>query len=87
MRGQVLEISADDPDAAMRVLVDEQSRGAIAFDEVALYGAQIHIVVSNAEEYRPRILSVLSRQGVSVHDIAWIAPTLEDVFISAVKPQ
>jgi len=92
MYGQVLEINTDDPDQAMRVLLSAQKRGripgdpgGIPLDEVALYGAQIHAVVPDAEAYKPLILSVLAEAGVVTHTIVWIAPTLEDVFISAVK--
>jgi len=92
MYGQVLEINIDDPDQAMRVLLDAQERGkipgdpgGIPLDEVALYGAQIHAVVPDAEAYKPEIASLLAEAGVVTHAIVWIAPTLEDVFISAVK--
>ncbi len=102
MHGQVLEINTDDPDRAMRVLLQSRvharalmrdigpglgnSQG-IPFDEVALYGAQIHAVVPEAETYKPVILSLLADAGIVTHSIEWIAPTLEDVFISAVKPR
>jgi len=85
MYGQVLEINTDDPDQAMRVLLGAQRRGELPLDEVALYGAQIHAVVPDAEAYKPAILSLLAEAGVVTHAIAWIAPTLEDVFISAVR--
>ncbi|MBV9600131.1 MAG: ABC transporter ATP-binding protein [Chloroflexi bacterium] len=53
MRGQVLEISAADPDSALRALRRAQASGAIPLDEVALYGAEVHAVVPNAERYAP----------------------------------
>lgn len=49
MRGQVLEINTLDPDRAVRVLRAAQSSGSLDCDEVALYGAQIHVVVPDAE--------------------------------------
>lgn len=85
MRGQVLEINTDDPDLAMRVLLSAQAVDDIPFDEVALYGAQIHAVVPDAEAYEPVISERLVSEGVQIQSMAWIAPTLEDVFISAVK--
>jgi ABC-2 type transport system ATP-binding protein len=91
MRGQVLEISSSDPDRAMRVLLAEQAEGRLAFDEVALYGAQIHAVVADAvlgidpNEVADRVARLLSGAGLEVHGVVWIAPTLEDVFISVVK--
>src|SRR5258708_18616459 len=83
MRGDVLEISVSNPDIAMRLLKAAQQSGQIPLDEVALYGAQIHAVVPSAEEGKAVIRALLEADGVPVHSIDWIAPTLEDVFISS----
>lgn len=85
MRGQVLEISASDPEKAMRVLKITQQKNRIPLDEVSLYGAQIHAVVMDAQEYKKIIQQLLMEEDVRVNSIEWIAPTLEDVFISSVK--
>jgi len=87
MRGQVLEISTPVPNQVMRVLKAAQAAGLLPLEEVALYGAQVHAVVPVAEEFRGPVAAYLAQQGVEVHDIEWIAPTLEDVFISAVRPR
>lgn len=84
MRGDVLEINASNPDLVMRVLKAAQQNGSISIDEVALYGAQIHAVVPDAETYKPVIRDLLSAENIQVNAIEWIAPTLEDVFISSV---
>jgi ABC-2 type transport system ATP-binding protein len=84
MRGQVLEISTSSPDAAMRLLKAAQQSGQVPLDEVALYGAQIHAVVPDARQYQPILQELLSAENVEVTSIEWIAPTLEDVFISSV---
>ena len=86
MRGQVLEIDCADSEAAMRVLQAAKASGQFPFDEVALYGAQIHAVVPDAEAFRQPIEALLTSEGIQVNTIEWIAPTLEDVFISVVKP-
>lgn len=86
MRGQVLEISTPAPDRAMRVLKEAQEEQRLPLDEVALYGAQIHAVVPDAERFKAPIMELLEREEIPVSGVAWIAPTLEDVFISAVKP-
>ena len=89
MRGRVLEIDTDDADGAMRILTAAQDTGQLPLEEVALYGAQIHVVVPEAPgtagTSEAEVAAVLSEGGVTVNGIAWIAPTLEDVFISAVK--
>jgi ABC-2 type transport system ATP-binding protein len=87
MRGQVLEISSPAPEQVMRVLQGARSAGTLPLDEVALYGAQVHAVVPSAEEYREPLRALLEKAGIVVGGIAWIAPTLEDVFISAVRPR
>ncbi len=84
MRGQVLEIRTPHPEKAMRILKAAQESRRIPIDEVALYGAQIHAVVPNANEYRGVIRGLLEAEQVQVTAIEWIAPTLEDVFISSV---
>ena len=85
MRGDVLEIGVSSPDVAMRALKVAQQSGSLPLDEVALYGAQIHAVVPSAEQYKEAIRALLVTEGVEVRSIEWIAPTLEDVFISSVK--
>jgi ABC-2 type transport system ATP-binding protein len=85
MHGQVLEIHTPAPDLALQVLKAAQERQTIPFDEVALYGAQIHAVVPSAENYQEATRQLLADANIPVTAIEWIAPTLEDVFISSVK--
>jgi ABC-2 type transport system ATP-binding protein len=84
MRGQVLEIRTPHPELAMRVLKAAQQNRHIALDEIALYGAQIHAVVPDAQEYKKILTNLLEAGNIQVNAIEWIAPTLEDVFISSV---
>jgi ABC-2 type transport system ATP-binding protein len=84
MRGQVLEINAPNPALVMRTLKAAQQSQKIPLDEVALYGAQIHAVVPDAETYKGILRDLLNAEGIEVTTIEWIAPTLEDVFISSV---
>jgi ABC-2 type transport system ATP-binding protein len=84
MRGQVLEIRTSNPDRAMRALKTAQQTGQIHLDEVALYGAQIHAVVSNGQNYQADLKTLLTAQNINVLAIEKITPTLEDVFISSV---
>jgi ABC-2 type transport system ATP-binding protein len=85
MRGEVLEINTETPDRAVRALKAAQDAGDLPLDEVALYGAQIHAVVPNAEQYKAAIRETLTQADITVRAIEWIAPTLEDVFIAAVR--
>lgn len=87
MTGQVLEITTPSPDRAMRVLKEGQAQGRLTSDEIALYGAQIHVVVPDAEASKQPVRQMLSEAGITVTSVEWIAPTLEDVFISAVRSE
>ena len=84
MRGQVLEIRVDAPDRAMRVLKAAQLEGKIPLDEVALYGAQIHAVLPGAEDFQLQVRALLEAEHIRVAAVEKIAPSLEDVFISAI---
>jgi ABC-2 type transport system ATP-binding protein len=84
MRGDVLEIHAPNPEGVLRVLKAAQAAGALPLDEVAMYGAQVHAVVPSAAAYRETVQAMLEGQGLAVDGIEWIAPSLEDVFISSV---
>jgi ABC-2 type transport system ATP-binding protein len=85
MRGQVLEMACSNAEGAVRVLRSARAQGRVTFDEVALYGAQVHVVVADAERARPVIAALLEEAGIKVQHIDWIAPSLEDVFISSVR--
>ncbi|HEC36091.1 MAG TPA: ABC transporter ATP-binding protein [Anaerolineae bacterium] len=80
MEGQVLEIDCTRPDIAIGVL--QESR---LFDEVALYGALIHVVADGVAEHKPLITQALAEAGVRVRTMDIIVPSLEDVFISNVR--
>jgi ABC-2 type transport system ATP-binding protein len=80
MRGQVLEIDCSEPAVAIPAL-----RGMGAFEEVALYGAQIHAVAPDVEALQLEIERVLDEAGVSIGTMDVIVPSLEDVFISSVR--
>jgi ABC-2 type transport system ATP-binding protein len=80
MQGQVLEIDCAQPDVAISLLRDMS-----LFEEVALYGALIHVVAEGVTEHKPRIAQALAEAGVQVRSIDVIAPSLEDVFISNVR--
>ncbi len=82
MVGQVLEITSDQPDLAIPVL-----RRLGTFEEVALYGALIHVVTQEPEAHRPLIEQALHDAGVRVTAVDHIAPSLEDVFIASAHRQ
>ena len=80
MHGQVLEIDCDQPEAAILAL-----RRLGLFDEVALYGALIHVIAENGASHKPTIIKTLGDEGIRVESVDLIAPSLEDVFVSSLK--
>ncbi len=80
MRGQVLEVTCDNARAAMPIL-----REMAAFDEVALYGSRVHLVAPDAADEIPAVRHRLEAEGLAVHAVDEVLPSLEDVFISQVR--
>jgi len=80
MSGKVLEIDCAAPEAAMSVLM-----GTGLFEDVSLYGALIHLVTEDVQTHRPQVEQALQAEGVQVHSIDVIVPSLEDVFIASVR--
>jgi ABC-2 type transport system ATP-binding protein len=82
MKGEVLEIDCSEPDVALGSL-----REASVFDEVALYGALIHVVGEDLQSHKPLIERLLHERDVEIRSMDIIAPSLEDVFISSIKEE
>ncbi len=82
MRGQLLELSCSAPDVALGIL-----RDAAVFNELSLYGAQIHLVAEEIDRHRPLIQRLLQGAGIDLYSLENIPPTLEDVFIASARNQ
>ena len=85
MRGQVLEIAPSDAVGAVKVLRAAQASGALPTEEVELYGSLVHAVAPDMKKHQVAIEKVLEEAGISVGQMSIIEPSLEDVFISAMK--
>jgi ABC-2 type transport system ATP-binding protein len=85
MTGQVLELSPDDPTAAMAVLSEARRDGRLPVDEVALYGAQLHIIAPQVMDHSRAIRDILAGQAIEPGEMEVIMPSLEDVFISSTR--
>jgi ABC-2 type transport system ATP-binding protein len=80
MHGDVIEIDCDDSGQAVPLL-----RELNVFEEVALYGALIHVVTNDTPGHIPLIEKTLTEHGLNVTSVERIAPSLEDVFISSAR--
>jgi ABC-2 type transport system ATP-binding protein len=85
MRGDVLELEPSDALQAVKVLRSLQANQNLPFEEVELYGALVHIVAPNIQQYEYIIERELHNAGIRVGHISIIEPSLEDVFISAME--
>jgi ABC-2 type transport system ATP-binding protein len=84
MQGRVIELTPDDPPEAMRLLKEARASGQLTADDVALYGAQIHVVAQDAAQTQRQIADVLAG-SVKFDPPGVIPPSLEDVFLSAIR--
>jgi len=85
MHGQVMEINCQRPDLAIGILRELADRVPIPFDEIALYGAAVHVVAEHVAQYREVIAEALRDGGAGPDTLDVIPPSLEDVFISSVR--
>ncbi len=85
MSGQVLEIAPSDAVKAVQVLHAAQASGLIPIQEVELYGSLVHIVAPDIKKHQRAIQRELRRAGIRSAQADIIEPSLEDVFISAMK--
>ena len=85
MRGQVLEIAPSDAVAAVKALRAAQETGALPIEEVELYGSLVHVVAPDMKTHQNAVEKLLKDAGIGAGQMAIIEPSLEDVFISAMK--
>ena len=80
MHGDVIEVNCDRPQQAILRLKELN-----AFEEVALYGALIHVVTRNTAEAKQLSTETLAQHDIAVTSIECIAPSLEDAFIASTR--
>lgn len=85
MRGQVLEIVSSDSVRTVKVLRAAQEAGTLPIEEVELYGSLVHVVAPDMKQLRISIENELDKAGIHIEQMSIIEPSLEDVFISAMK--
>ena len=85
MRGQVLEIAPSNAVGSVKALRSVQESGALPIEEVELYGSLVHVVAPDMNQHQGSIEEILKEAGIGVEHMSIIEPSLEDVFISAMK--
>ncbi len=85
MHGEVMEITCRRPDLAIGILRELSAQQDVPFEEIALYGAAVHVVAERIARYREQMTRALQEGGAGPETLDIIAPSLEDVFISSVR--
>ena len=85
MRGDVLELEPSDAPRAVSILRAAQADGNLPTEDVELYGALVHVVAPDMKKREAEIKHQLQEAGIDPGPSSIIEPSLEDVFISAMK--
>ena len=67
MLGQVLEIEPSDTVKSVRILLAAKQAGEIALEEVAMYGALVHVVGKNMPEIEDQIFDLLHKADIEIN--------------------
>jgi ABC-2 type transport system ATP-binding protein len=80
LREPILEFHTDDPPRAVEAL-----QGQPGVLEVSMFGRAVHVLAQNEAEALHALPEILTRRGRTCHDLARIAPSLEDVFVALIR--
>ncbi|RIK24938.1 MAG: multidrug ABC transporter ATP-binding protein, partial [Chloroflexi bacterium] len=79
-RAQVVEVACEPLDLALNALRDAQW-----FDEVALYGSNLHLLSPDAATRIEMVKQLLAAKQIHVQRVEQIEPSLEDAFIARLR--
>jgi ABC-2 type transport system ATP-binding protein len=80
MKGAIVEIRSNDLRRSARIL-----REAIPCSTVGLFGDRLHLVVADFDNGRAMAERILGAEGLEIHSLRPIEPSLEDVFVSVIN--
>jgi ABC-2 type transport system ATP-binding protein len=80
IRNPILEVACDRVVEALEILQKEPW-----VLETSIFGTSLHVSVGEEEEGRRLVRDRLGREGIAVHRIDRIMPSLEDVFIHKIE--
>ena len=82
MKGELLLVECDSLGSAVELL-----QSAPDVMDAAVFGNALHLVVKDASAAVPELEKYLADQGITVHSIEKIRPSLEDVFVALTTEQ
>jgi ABC-2 type transport system ATP-binding protein len=85
MPGEVLEMEPSNAQTAVRLLQAAKNRRELPLNEVELYGSLIHVIAPEMKRVKGQIEAMLKEAGIDPGPSEVIEPSLEDVFIAAMK--
>lgn len=90
MKGRVLEINPGNAAQAVKVLRAAQEADKLQFEEVAMYGSQVHLVIPKTKSgelnaYIKSVRRALKKADIDPGEVTEIDPSLEDVFIASMR--
>ena len=85
MNSQVLEIASDNPTRIIELLRAAQQFSNLPIENVELYGSLVHVIAPPSKKLQNDIVQLLKKEGIHVENLALIEPSLEDVFIAAMR--
>jgi ABC-2 type transport system ATP-binding protein len=83
--GEVLEVAPSDAVQAVRVLREAREQGRLELEEIEIYGSLVHLIGPSVGEMQSQIMQELQEAGLDPGSAAIIQPSLEDVFIAAMR--
>ena len=78
--GGVVAIRAEEP-----ALIRDALSGARMARNILLVGDRVHVFVDNANRRLPELHAYLDAKGIAYESIEQVAPSIEDLFVSAVE--
>jgi ABC-2 type transport system ATP-binding protein len=78
----LLHLDSSDPLESMRALEGQPGIG-----EVAVFGAGLHVTVTDVAEASGRIRETLDNRGIQVRRLEPIPPSMEDLFVSLIEAE
>jgi ABC-2 type transport system ATP-binding protein len=82
MNGSIVEIRSNDLRKSARLL-----RDAVPDVTVGLFGDRLHLVVADFDNGRAMAERILGAEGIEIHSLRQIEPSLEDVFVSVLREE